>query len=46
MKGQRRQKGTLCEIPFCGGSALLLFYSDGDMASCNYIPQIMLNDVF
>ena len=39
-------KGILCEVPFFGGSALLLFYSVGTMASCNYIPQIMLNNVF
>ena len=39
-------KGILCEVPFFGGSALLLFYSVGAMASCNYIPQMMLNDVF
>ena len=32
-------KGILCEVPFYGGSALLLFYSVGVMASCNYIPQ-------
>ena len=29
-----------------GESALLLFYSVGAMASCNYIPQIMFNNVF
>ena len=28
-----------------GGSALLLFYSVGAMASCNYLSQIMLNNV-
>ena len=33
-------KGILCEVPFFGGSALLLSYSDGAMASCNYIPQL------
>ena len=31
---------------FIGASALLLFYSAGIMASCNYIPQIMFNNVF
>ena len=39
-------KGVLCEVPFYGGSALLLFYSVRAMVSCNYIPQIMLNNVF
>ena len=29
-----------------GGSALLSFYSVGAMASCTFIPQIMLNNVF
>ena len=38
-------KGALCEIPFLCGSALLLFYSVGAMASCNYIPLIMFNNV-
>ena len=41
-----RFKGILCEVPFLGGSALLLFYSVGVMASCNYIPQIMIINVF
>ena len=39
-------KGILCEVPFCGGSALLLSYSIETMASCNYIPHTMLNNVF
>ena len=36
-------KGIRCGIPFCGGWALFLFYGVRAMASCNYIPQIMLN---
>ena len=28
-------KGILCEVPFLGGSALLLSYSVGAMALCN-----------
>ena len=38
-------KGILCEVLFSGGSALLLLYSVGSMASCSCIPQIMLNNV-
>ena len=37
-------KGILCEVPFLVD--LLLSYSVGTMASCNYIPQIMFNNVF
>ena len=37
-------KSILCEVPFFGGLALLLSYSVGAMASCNYIRQI--NNVF
>ena len=36
-------KGMLCEV--IGGSAFLLSYSVGAMTSCNYIPQIMLNNI-
>ena len=43
---KERIKGILCKIPFLGGSGLLLFSSVGTMASCNYISQIMLNNVF
>ena len=32
-------KWIRCEVPFFGGSALLIFYSVGAMASCNYIPH-------
>ena len=32
------------KFPVFGGSALLLSYSVGAMASSNYIPQIMLNN--
>ena len=39
-------KGKLCEVPFFGGSTLVLFYSVGAMGSCNYIPQVMLNNIF
>ena len=38
-------EGILCEVPFLGGSDLLLFHSVGVMASCNYIPQIMSDNV-
>ena len=41
--GNSAIKCRLCEVPYFGGSALLLFYSVG--ASCNYLPQIMLNNV-
>ena len=37
---------TAFNSSFFGGSALLLFYSEGALASCNYIPQIMLNNAF
>ena len=40
-----RLKGYVVKSLF-GGSALLLFYSVWAMASCNYIPQIMFNNVF
>ena len=36
-------KGILCEVPF---STLPLSYSVAAMASCNYVPQIMFNNVF
>ena len=32
-------KGILCEVPFVGGSALLLFYGVRAKASCNYTPH-------
>ena len=38
--------GILCEVFFFGGSALFLFYGVGAMASCDYIPEIMLSNVF
>ena len=38
-------KGILCEVPFFGGSVLLLSYSVGAMAPYNYIPQIILYNV-
>ena len=39
-------KGIDLQVPFGGGSALLLFYSLGPMAACNNIPHIMLNNGF
>ena len=36
--GKYTLKGVLCEVPFFGGSVLLLFYSVVAMAACNYIP--------
>ena len=38
-------KGKHCVVPFISGPALLLSYRVGAMA-CNYIPKIMLNNVF
>ena len=38
-------KGHFVEFLFLCGSALLLFNVTVAMASCNYIPQIMLNIV-
>ena len=38
-------KGVRCQVPFCVESAPLLSDSVWGMASCNYLPQLMLNDV-
>ena len=50
VQAQHRQgksfQGILCEVPFLCGPALLLFYSVGAMASYNYIPQLLLINVF
>ena len=39
-------KWMLWEVLFFAESTLLYSFSVGAVASCNYIPQIMLNNIF